>query len=77
MKTFACAISLALCASFAVAGESTPSRAAERPDIAKVVSIDVPAGGCNVVEAKMAYLDSKGESHVMTYLRHGSDCFDH
>lgn len=46
-------------------------------DIAKVVSLDVPNGGCEVVNAKMTYLDSQGESHVMSYLRQGADCSDH
>ncbi|MGY8820242.1 MAG: DUF2790 domain-containing protein [Pseudomonadales bacterium] len=45
-------------------------------DVAKVISVDVPNGGCSVVEAKMTYLDSKGETHVMSYLRQGADCHD-
>jgi len=54
-----------------------PARQAPPADIAKVVSIEVPAGGCAVVEAKMTYLDSQGQPHSVTYLRQGSDCFDH
>lgn len=49
----------------------------ENLDIAKVVSMEVPNGGCEVVDAKMTYLDSQGETHVMTYLRQGADCSDH
>lgn len=48
----------------------------DNPDIAKVVSLDVPAGGCEVVEATMTYLDSKGETQVMRYQRQGADCHD-
>ena len=49
----------------------------DQPDIAKVVSLDVPAGGCNMVEATMTYLDSNGETQAMRYLRQGADCHDH
>ncbi|MCF6781013.1 DUF2790 domain-containing protein [Stutzerimonas stutzeri] len=48
----------------------------DRPDIAKVLSLDVPSDGCNVVEATMTYLDSNGETHAMRYLRQGADCHD-
>ncbi|OHC46578.1 MAG: hypothetical protein A3J25_03585 [Pseudomonadales bacterium RIFCSPLOWO2_02_FULL_63_210] len=42
-------------------------------DVAEVVSISVPQG-CEVAEASMIYKDSKGETHTLTYLRHGDDC---
>jgi len=45
-------------------------------DIAKVLSLTIPVGGCEVVEATMTYLDSKGETRVMRYLRQGSGCHD-
>lgn len=59
------------------APQATPYHYGDKLDVAKVVSMEVPDGGCEVVEAKMTYLDSKGESHVMTYLRQGANCSDH
>lgn len=49
----------------------------DRLDIAKVVSVEIPSGGCEVVEATMTYLDSTGETHVLSYLRQGADCHDY
>jgi hypothetical protein len=48
----------------------------DKLDIAKVISLDVPAGGCEVVTARMIYVDSKGETHETTYLRQGPNCHD-
>ncbi|MBS7661070.1 DUF2790 domain-containing protein [Pseudomonas lalucatii] len=42
-------------------------------DVAEVLSTSVPQG-CQVVETSMIYKDSKGETHTLTYLRHGEDC---
>ncbi len=68
-------VALALCAQWAhAANEPTAYRYGDRLDIAKVVSLEVPAGGCDVVEAKMTYVDSNGETHETTYLRQGADC---
>lgn len=61
----------------AAAPQPTPYHYGDDLDIAKVVSIEVPNGGCSVVEAKMTYLDSQGETHVMSYLRQGADCSDY
>jgi hypothetical protein len=59
------------------APQATPYHYGDELDIAKVVSVNVPNGGCSVVEATMTYLDSRGETHVMTYLRQGADCNDY
>ncbi|MGE4407522.1 DUF2790 domain-containing protein [Pseudomonas sp.] len=67
--------SLALCAQWAsAADEPIPYRYGDRLDIAQVVSLEVPAGGCEVVEAKLTYVDSNGETRETTYLRQGTDC---
>lgn len=42
-------------------------------DIAKVISQTLPQG-CETGEARMIYLDSKGEQHTLIYLRTGEDC---
>ncbi len=75
MKELLCIAGLALCAPLASA-ETAPVayQYGDQLDIAKVVSLEVPAGGCEVVEAKMTYVDSKGETHVTSYLRQGPDC---
>jgi len=57
--------------------QAVPYQYGDHLDIAKVVSLDVPAGGCEVVEATMTYLDSKGETHSVSYLRQGTDCHDY
>ena len=59
------------------APQATPYHYGDDLDIAKVISVNVPNGGCAVVEAKMTYVDSKGETHVMSYLRQGADCNDY
>ena len=42
-------------------------------DVAKVISQSLPQG-CAVGEARMVYLDSKGQQHTLIYLRQGDDC---
>lgn len=59
------------------APEPTPYHYGDDLDIAKVISIEVPKGGCAVVEARMTYLDSNGKTHVMSYRRQGADCDDY
>lgn len=59
------------------APQPVPYHYGDKLDIAEIVSMEVPNGGCEVVEAKMTYLDSKGETHVMSYMRQGLDCNDH
>ncbi|MEK0364387.1 DUF2790 domain-containing protein [Pseudomonas sp. CBC3] len=59
------------------APQPAPYQYGDKLDIAEIISMEVPNGGCEVVEAKMTYLDSKGETQVMSYLRQGADCNDH
>jgi len=56
---------------------AVPYQYGDHLDIAKVVSLEYPFGGCEIVEATMIYLDSAGETHVMSYLRQGADCHDY
>ena len=44
------------------------------PDIAKVVSVSDVPNVCSVVPARMTYLDSQGQQHVMAYQVMGSGC---
>ena len=77
MKNLFWIAGLSLFAQLATAAPQTTTYAyGDDLDIANVVSMEVPSG-CAVVEAKMTYLDSKGETHVVKYLRQGADCFDH
>ncbi|MGK9063678.1 DUF2790 domain-containing protein [Stutzerimonas chloritidismutans] len=54
-----------------------PYHYGDKLDVAKLVSMDVPHGGCEIVTATMTYLDSQGEVHKVSYLRQGPDCHDH
>ena len=75
MKKLLCIASLALCAPLANAETAAVAyQYGDELDIAEVVSLEVPAGGCEIVEAKMTYVDSQGETHVTSYLRQGPDC---
>ncbi len=68
---------LSLCAQLASAApQPTTYQYGDSLDIAKVISMEVPSG-CAVGEAKMTYVDSNGETHVLKYLRQGEDCYDH
>ncbi|GEM_PF-74648 len=68
---------LALSAQLAYAADEPKAyQYGDKLDIAKVISLDVPAGGCEVVTARMIYVDSKGETHETTYLRQGPNCHD-
>lgn len=68
---------LALSAQLAYAADEPKAyQYGDKLDIAKVISMEVPAGGCEVVTARMTYVDSKGETHETTYLRQGPDCHD-
>jgi hypothetical protein len=44
------------------------------PDIAKVISVSEVPDVCAVVPARMTYLDSKGQQHVMAYQVMGNGC---
>ncbi|MBT8769383.1 DUF2790 domain-containing protein [Metapseudomonas boanensis] len=44
-------------------------------DVARVISIDEPNPlSCETVQAKMTYVDSKGEQKSVTYLKQSSAC---
>lgn len=78
MKKLVCIASLAILAPLANAQpQVAPYQYGQDLDIAKVVSVKVPPGGCEIVEANMTYLDSQGETHVMSYLRQAEDCHDY
>jgi hypothetical protein len=54
---------------------ATPYRYGTPLDIAKVISIDVPASPqCEVVTAKMTYRNSAGQLEVLTYEQLSSVC---
>ena len=57
--------------------QATPYHYGQDLDIARVVSVEVPAAGCEIVEATMTYLDSHGETRMVSYLRQGADCHDY
>ncbi|AOE82994.1 DUF2790 domain-containing protein [Pseudomonas sp. TCU-HL1] len=44
-------------------------------DVARVISIDEPSPlTCETIQAKMTYVDSKGEEKSVTYLKASSAC---
>lgn len=45
-------------------------------DVAKVISIKQANDRCEVAPAKMTYADSKGQVHVLEYLRQTEMCSD-
>lgn len=45
-------------------------------DVAKVLSISQPNERCEVSQATMVYLDSKGQQHSIKYLRQTPRCSD-
>lgn len=45
-------------------------------DVAKVISIEQANDRCEVAPAKMTYVDSKGQVHVLEYLRQTEMCSD-
>lgn len=45
-------------------------------DVAKVISIEQANDRCEVAPAKMTYADSKGQVHVLEYLRQTERCSD-
>jgi hypothetical protein len=45
-------------------------------DVAKVLSISQPNERCEISEATMVYLDSKGQQHTLKYLRQTLRCND-
>ncbi|QHD04529.1 MULTISPECIES: DUF2790 domain-containing protein [Pseudomonas] len=65
------AASLLACAFTAHADNS------HKPDIQRVLSTTEDArSGCGVVNARMTYLDSKGQTQVLNYMKFTDDCGD-
>jgi len=51
------------------------AHAAPRADIQKVISIvEAKGDGCGLVDARLTYLDSKGQQQVLDYSKFGDDC---
>ncbi|WP_350447717.1 DUF2790 domain-containing protein [Pseudomonas solani] len=83
MKALACgatALLFVTLASGAHASESTqvePFVYGMHLDVAKVVSIDEPHPlTCELVEAKMTYVDSQGTTHAVSYTKQSDACFN-
>ena len=77
---FALLSSVATTVAYADQGNQQPTPAAVEQyhygmhlDVAKVISQTLPQG-CETGEARMVYLDSKGEQHTLIYQRLGDDC---
>lgn len=73
MKRIACLLVLGCTAALAHAETPEHYHYGMHLDIAKVISQTLPQG-CEVGEARMVYLDSKGERHTLIYQRMGDDC---
>ncbi|AVO54430.1 DUF2790 domain-containing protein [Ectopseudomonas mendocina] len=73
MKRIACLLALACASTLAQAESPETYHYGMHLDIAKVISQTLPQG-CQVGEARMVYLDSKGERHTLIYQRIGEDC---
>jgi hypothetical protein len=55
--------------------EAKPYAYGMRLDIAKVIRIDEPQPlRCELVRARMTYLNSKGEREAITFLKHAEVC---
>lgn len=51
--------------------------ASHKPDIQRVLSTTEDArSGCGVVNARMTFLDSKGETQVLEYMKFNDNCGD-
>jgi Protein of unknown function (DUF2790) len=74
------------CASAMAAGTPSPASSvnlpvehysySNPPDIAKVIWMSTIPTSCDVVPARMDYLDSKGKEHVLEYQVIGNGCVD-
>lgn len=55
----------------------THAEASQKPDIQRVLSTTEDArSGCGVVNARMTYLDSKGQAQVLDYMKFTDTCGD-
>lgn len=73
MKRIVCLLAFGCAATLAHAETPEHYHYGMHPDIAKVISQTLPQG-CEAGEARMVYLDSKGEQHTLIYQRTGEDC---
>ncbi|MFN9527603.1 MAG: DUF2790 domain-containing protein [Pseudomonadaceae bacterium] len=73
MKRIACLLAFGCAATLAHAETPEYYHYGMHLDIAKVISQTLPQG-CEAGEARMVYLDSKGEQHTLIYQRTGEDC---
>lgn len=74
------------CASAMAAGTPAPSSSNNLPveqysysthlDIAKIIWMSTIPRSCDVVPARMDYLDSKGQEHLLEYQVMGNGCVD-
>ncbi|MDB6142294.1 MAG: hypothetical protein JWP80_1338 [Pseudomonas sp.] len=74
------------CASAMAAGTPSPASSANLPveqysysthlDIAKIIWMSTIPRSCDVVPARMDYLDSKGQEHLLEYQVMGYGCVD-
>lgn len=77
MKPFYFLMPLLLAASMSQAAETTSEANADDLDIAKVISIEeekLEPYTCKVVNVKMTYEDSSGETRVHNYRKMASAC---
>lgn len=73
MKRIACLLAFGSAATLAHAETPEHYHYGMHLDIAKVISQTLPQG-CEAGEARMVYLDSKGEQHTLIYQRIGENC---
>ena len=73
MKRIACLLAFGFAATLAHAETPEHYHYGMHLDIAKVISQTLPQG-CEAGEARMVYLDSRGEQHTLIYQRTGEDC---
>lgn len=70
----------ALCATAAVAAPEAQTAAENEPDIARVISVEeetphpLAPPVCEVIDVKMTYLDSSGQTRTHTYRKLAPAC---
>lgn len=74
VKAIACLLALGCSINLAQAATAEHYHYGMKLDIAKVISQSLPQG-CDVGEARIVYLDSKGEQHTLIYQRTGENCY--
>lgn len=78
--TYALVMALAFASLPLQAAESTPVERYHygmQVDVQKVLAMhEEPSRLCEVVEARMDYLDSQGRTHSLAYRKHATSCQD-